>query len=343
MAKILVVDDNQEMVETLERLFSFYQFEVISAHNGIVAIERAEAEHPDLILLDAMMPGMDGFEACKILKSKNKTRDIPIIFLTAKYLEVENKITGLQLGADDYLIKPFNSKELITRIKTILKKNQMMKLLRENNESLRDTHEEMSREMKKLMQANQNLSENTVIDNLTGLYNKNFFMNRLKEEFHRALRYESPVSVIVLDVDSFSRINESLGYQVGDFILMKISNVILTNTRISDVVARIDGENFAVILPQTDEQGGYFEAERIRVSLNRTSHIDDSLINLQNLKRRRKNEHKNLTVSVGVATYRGQTEIKTEKDLMNMATQALDAAKRSGKNKTIAFNKMNQE
>ena len=343
MAKILVVDDNQEMVETLERLFSFYQFEVISARNGHQAIDQAEAEHPDVIILDAMMPGMDGFEACRILKSKEKTQDIPIVFLTAKYLDIENKITGLQLGADDYLIKPFNSKELITRVKTILKKNEMMKTLRENNESLRDTHEEISKELKKLQEANQNLSEHAVIDSLTGLYNKNYFRNRLKEEFHRSMRYETPVSLILIDIDSFARINESLGYQVGDFILMKISNVILTNTRISDIVARLDGEDFAVILPQTDEQGSYFEAERIRVALNRTSHIDDSLINLQNLKRRRKNEHKNLTVSIGVATYYPKSDIKSEKDLINHAREALGVAKRSGKNKTILSSKMNQE
>ena len=248
MEKVLLVDDNVDMIETLQRLFSFYQFQVITAENGKIAIKKAEKENPDIILLDAHMPVMDGFEACKILKEKKKTKDIPIVFLTAKFIMERDRQTGLQLGADDYIVKPFNSKELVSRMKTILRKNQIMKTLKNSNKELLYKHDKISKEIEKSRNKNLEIEEVTVTDSLTGLYNKRYFIMRLKEEYHRALRYENSIALILLNIDSFGRINDSLGYQVGDYILMKIANIILINTRITDLVARIDGDEYAVIL-----------------------------------------------------------------------------------------------
>ncbi len=343
MPKVLVVDDNEEIIETLERIFSFYQFEVIGAYNGAEAIELAEKEKPDIIILDALMPVMDGFEACKILKSKNSTREIPIVFLTANYTDAENRITGLELGADDYLLKPFNSRELVARIKTILKKNELMHSLKKKNEELILSNEQIRKELETLQKKAQDLEEYAYIDQLTGLYNKSFFNKRLREEFHRAIRYETPLSLILIDVDSFERINEVLGYQIGDYILMKMSNIILNNTRITDIVARFGGEEFAVLLPQTDDQGAYFEAERLRVSLDKAEYIDESIVNVKNLSRRRQNEYKHLTVSLGVATYPMTDQIKSEKDLVKAAEEALGHAKTQGKNKTITYQRLMTE
>jgi len=335
MHKVLVVDDNVEMVETLQRLFSFYQFKVITAKNGKVAIEQAEKEKPDIILLDAHLPIMDGFEACKVLKEKKKTKDIPIVFLTAKYIMERDRQTGLQLGADDYIVKPFNSKELVSRMKTILRKNQLMRTLKQSNKELLLSHQQTSKETEQHKKKNINLQEVSVTDSLTGLYNKKYFLMRLKEEYHRALRYENSMALILINVDSFSRINDSLGYQVGDYFLMKIANVILMNTRITDIVARTDGDEYAVILPQTGSQGGFFEAERIRVAIGQPDHINDILMELENLKLRRKNEHKVITVSVGVASFPAEWPINSEKELLESAEMALDQAKTGGKNKTV--------
>ena len=339
MPKILIVDDNFDMLETLEHLFSFYQFDVIKADNGKKCIEIAEKHMPDVILLDAYMPVMDGFEACKILKKKRKTKQIPIVFLTAKYLDPEDKASGMQLGADDYMVKPFNSKELVNRIKTILKKKQMISTLQEENKDL-------ARQQAQILHATsgglmtEGQQENTAIDPLTGLYSKKYILTRLKEEFHRALRYEMPLSFLMIDVDGFARINDNFGFQAGDYVLLKMANIILTNTRLSDIAARFEGANFLVILPQTDAQGGYFEAERLRIALGQTNYIDDFLLDLKNNKQRKRSEIDNLTVSIGIATYPTENEIGTERDLLKIARQALDRAKQAGRNKTKAFEKL---
>ena len=136
MPKVLVADDNEEMLETLERIFLFYQFEVIKALNGLEAVNKVKTHCPDIILLDGMMPEMDGFEACKILKSSEKTKNIPIVFLTANYTDVQDRIKGFELGADDYLLKPFNSKELVTRVNTILKRTEMLRQIKKKMKNL---------------------------------------------------------------------------------------------------------------------------------------------------------------------------------------------------------------
>ena len=248
MQKILVVDDNEDMVETLERLFSFYQYKVLTALNGKEAVEVAEKQQPDIIILDAHMPVMDGFEACRILKDKKKTMDIPVVILTAKYVDQQSREDGLKIGADDYLVKPFNSKELVSRIKTLLQKTQMMRALKRENVELSNVQKEVAKEMESNPSVDATKQENLAIDQLTGLYSPKYLWTRLREEYHRALRYETPISMILVDIDSFGRINDNFGYQVGDYVLMKIANTILNNTRITDIVARLDGAYFAVIL-----------------------------------------------------------------------------------------------
>ena len=181
MQKILVVDDNEDMVETLERLFSFYQYKVIKALNGKIAVGKAEKEHPDIIILDAHMPVMNGFEACRILKDKKKTKEIPIVILTARYVDQKSRENGLKIGADDYLVKPFNSKELVSRIKTLLQKFQMMRALKRENVELTNIQKQVSRELEKIPESNASQQENLAIDQLTGLYSTKYLWERLKE------------------------------------------------------------------------------------------------------------------------------------------------------------------
>lgn len=336
MQTILVVDDNVDMVETLERLFSFYQYKVITALNGKDAVQTASEEIPDIIIMDAHMPVMDGFEACRQLKSKRKTQDIPVVILTAKYIDEQSKESGLQLGADEYLLKPFNSKELVSRIKTLLHKTQMMRALKRENTELAKIQKQASREMEAGDVKDSTRNENLAVDQMTGLYSPRYLWSRLREEYHRAERYETPISVILIDIDSFGRINDNFGYQVGDYVIMKIANTILNNTRITDIVARLEGASFAVILPQTDAQGGYFEAERLRVSLGQTDYTDDFI----SPSRRRKNDSANITASIGVATFPAEEKIETEKELFQRARRAMDKAKTSGKNKTFTYEKV---
>ncbi len=333
MQKILVVDDNQDMVETLERLLSFYQFSVVTALNGREAVEKALEDQPDIIILDAHMPVMDGFTACKKLKTMKRTQEIPVVILTAKYVDAESRASGFEIGADDYLLKPFNSKELVNRIKTLLKKSQVMKALKRENVELAKKQKQMFRDLENARKTDTTHAENLAIDHLTGLYSKQYFWTRLREEYNRALRYDHGISLILIDIDSFSRFNEVYGHQVGDYVLMKMANIILNNTRVSDIVARLDGAYFAVILPQTDVQGGFFEAERLRVSLNQSNYVDEFLVR----NRHRRNEIKEVTASIGVTTHHGETPLNNEKELFDLAKKALDRAKASGKNKTFSF------
>jgi diguanylate cyclase (GGDEF)-like protein len=333
MSQILIIDDNPDMLDTLQRLFSFFQFKVITEVDGKNAVELAEKNKPDIVIVDAHMPGMDGFEICKKLKDGRKTKHIPVMILSTKIVDDHIRNLGQDAGADDYVMKPFNSKELVSRVKTILKRTFLKGLVHT------ETGAETVRRELKATQKNgtPDIPLNTALDGLTGLYSKKYLWTRLKEEFHRALRYETAVSFILLDVDSFGKINDTFSYQVGDYVLLKIANTILSNTRITDVVARLEGANFAIILPQTDAQGGYFEAERLRVALNQMDYRENFLRELFDDIDWRKIESRSITISAGVGTYLGEKEIRNEKDLYALTKKALDRAKTGGKNKTVTF------
>ena len=338
MPKVLVVDDNPDMVETLEHLFAFYGFEVVRAFNGKEGIEVAEKEQPDIIILDALMPIMNGFEACEYLKKNPQTQDIPIIFLSANYTDDEHRITGLELGADDYVLKPFNAKELIAKINTILKRKEVVQKLKTDNQKLLEKHQNVTREIEQVKERIKERQVDNLIDPLTGLYDGTYFTLRLKEEFHRAERYETPLGLVLLDVDFFQKINEVYGEQTGDYILMKIANVILHNTRASDIVFRLKGNTFAILLPNTDETGAFYEAERIRTPIEQTEFFDESFVELKKLSRRRKQEYQKVTVSLGVAAY--ADTMKKPDDLYLNAQKALEAAKAQRRNVTIRWSKI---
>lgn len=341
MPKILVVDDNEEMLETLERIFLFYQFDVEKASNGKEAVDLAEKTQPDIILLDGMMPVMDGFEACRILKSKLETKDIPIVFLTANYIKTKDRITGLELGADDYLLKPFNSKELVARARAILKRTEMMHLIKSENERLAEKNKQIQDELRNLLEQSRQIDKDSVVDQLTGLYNFPFFKRRLKEEHLRAVRYETDISLVVVGLENLDKISETFGQQLTNYLVMKMSNLLLNKTRVSDIVARSADDRFYIILPQTDEQGSFLEAERIRITLTDIDYMNDEMFESLNFPRRKIAELRHINANVGVATCSThEIKQKSDDDLLHMALQALKASENSGNHLTIAYGKM---
>ncbi len=344
MPSILIADDNPEMLETLERIFALYEFDVFKAENGQQAVEIAEKELPDLIILDAKMPVMDGFEACKILKNKHNTRDIPVVFLTANYIQPNDRVTGLQLGADDYLIKPFNSKELVARVKSIIKRNEILRMLKDENHRLAETTKKIKRELKAFLEHSQVVSENPMIDQLTGLYNFNFFKIRLKEEIQISARYKAEFGLAVILVENFDQINEILGHQLGNYILMKMANFLLTKTRKADILARSGEGLFYVLMPHTDAEGAYIEAERIRVVLSNTDYLDQEILETLHPGKRKISELQNLIVKVGViATTPEQLPNESVDSLMQRLNRCLDLAKEKNYSVTIAENKIEEE
>jgi diguanylate cyclase (GGDEF)-like protein len=336
MSKILLLDDKKELISSLESLFASYQTQLITAKDCQSLIERAENEQPDLIILDTDLSSQEGYEVCKLLKNKRKVKNLPVLILSSEKEEADVRVQCLRVGADDCLIKPFSSKDLITRVHTIIKKWKLMQKMGEEDTERIEIRDKLSQEIEKLQQVYKGLEETAVLDKLTGLYSKTHFNSRLKEEFHRALRYETAISLVMLDIDSFERFNNSFGHDVGDYVLMKIANVLLINSRPADVVGRLDGADFAVIMPQTDAQGGVFEAERLRVAINQTEYIDDSLLDRKGEGSRRKKEDKTITASFGVASYPFEEPVKNEIEFFGWVRKALDRAKAKGKNKTVS-------
>lgn len=338
MPKVLLADDNEEMLDTLEHIFSFYQFDVLKATNGQEAVETARKSVPDIILLDGMMPEMDGFDACKVLKSSEKTKDIPIVFLTANYTDVQARIKGFELGADDYLLKPFNSKELVMRVKSILKRTEMLRLIKEENEELTYKNKSIKQELEEFLERTRKIDKNSIIDPLTGLYNFEFFKRRLREEFLRALRYESPLSLVIIGVNNFEKLNETLGYQLGNYVIIRMANYILNKTREVDILCHHQDDGFCILLPQTNVQGGFNKAERIRVALSNAEYIDDEVVDTIKFARRRITEHRNITVNLGVASYPLEdVNCKDENELFKMAQEALSRSKSAGENITMSY------
>jgi len=327
MPTILIAEDNKEMRETLEQLFNFYKFSVITAENGKIAIEKANKEHPDVILLDAHMPVMDGFIACKKLKKNKKTKEIPVVFLSAKFIEADNKITGFELGADDYLLKPFNSKELVTRINAILQKNQVLHELRNKNEELSHSNLNINKKLRQLKKSTHDVPVDTMTDSLTGLYNNAYFLKRLKEEFNRSVRYNIYLTVIVIEIQDFKRIVKNYGNELGNYILMKMANIILNNTRVIDISSRFNNGKFRILLPQTESKGGLIEAKKLKKALESVSYKNEKLADLDNVKRKRKLDLDNIKINLGVKTFPTNIKVQSEKKLLSLVEEELNKSK----------------
>lgn len=326
------------MLETLKHLFTLYDFKVVLAKNGKEALDIARDETPNLIILDALMPVMNGFETCKQLKAGEKTKEIPVIFLSANYTEDKHRVLGLELGADDYILKPFNAKELVTKVKSLLTHKEFLEKLRAENKQLLKEQRDYGKRLEELEKRTQKLQKDVFIDETTGLYNGSYFLQRLNEEYYRSLRYTHELGVVVIDIDYFNQIDKEYGKKASEYILMKVVNIILNNTRNSDVVFRIDTNKFGIILPNTDETGAFQEAERIRKAIDQTKVIDKELIDLNLITHQRKHGIKNITTSIGITSL--TEEIKKPEDLVKEVESALEKARNEGHNVTIKHSQL---
>ncbi len=236
---IMVVDDQTLNLHLLKDVLKEYT--VILAKDGEQALKILKEENlPDLILLDILMPGMSGFEIIKIVKDSDRTRDIPVIFITGLN-SAEDEEEGLNLGAMDYIVKPFNPAIVRARVKNTLRFRNQQKML-----------------------------ETMVhIDGLTEIPNRRNFDMILNREFKSAVRNKKWLSLIMIDVDHFKHYNDNYGHAKGDEALITIAKTIKSCLkRPDDFVARYGGEEFAVILPDTDDVGGKTVAENIRQAIN---------------------------------------------------------------------------
>lgn len=232
--KILIVDDDQVVIDTLVSLCELWNYNFIISKNGSDALIKAKIDKPDAVLLDLRLPDIDGIEVCRKLKIDRETKDIPIIILTG--LAGDNStVLALESGADDYIIKPFNPIVLNARIKSVLR-------------------------IKKSLDEVFTMS---ITDSLTGLYNRRYFEMISMDEFYRAERYQSKLSCLMIDIDHFKHVNDSYGHEYGDYVLKQISNI-LTQIRRTDKVCRWGGEEFIILLPNTSGTEAKICAEHLR-------------------------------------------------------------------------------
>jgi diguanylate cyclase (GGDEF)-like protein len=219
--KIFVAEDNAKLAEILINRLEREGYEVYKAFNGREALDTIQTVLPDLVILDILMPELDGYGVKEELAKNPLTENIPVIFLTGKD-DVSDKVKGLSLGAHDYITKPFKKEELLARVEAILKRKQ---------------HYEYA----------------AMHDGLTGLYNLAYFEHQFSQFFNMAERYHQSFSLVVIDVNKFKSINDTHGHRNGDKVLKLIADTMQNSLRKSDIIARYGGDEFAIILPHTEK------------------------------------------------------------------------------------------
>ncbi len=291
--RILVVDDERLNLKMLGELLK-PEYTVILANSGPQALERAARVPPSLVLLDIVMPGMDGFHVLKRLKNHRATREIPVIFITA-LTGGEDEEKGLLLGAVDYIAKPFQPAVVLARIRIHMKILRQRRLL----ESI------------------------ALLDGLTEIPNNRSFTERMALEWKRAHRTGAPLSLGVLDLDYFKEYNDTYGHGRGDEALKTVAALLDRELkRRTDFAARYGGEEFVLLMPETDAKGALMKAEMIRAALEalRIEHAGSPASGW-------------LTVSIGGATMRPPT-LETERQLFESADRMLYEAKKKGRNRS---------
>lgn len=297
MAKVLIVDDDAKIVEMLEIGLNAMGYDTVAAYDGGSVFQVVLDEAPDIILLDLNLPKKDGIEVCQEIREKIKDNYIPIIMVTARD-DTQSKIEGLDVGADDYITKPVDIKEVMARIRSMLR--------------LKSVSDE-------LKEANDELKELAVRDYLTSCYNRRYFMEILMLEVKKAVRYDRVISCIMLDLDYFKSINDNYGHPVGDIVLKWFADVLRDNLRDSDIVGRYGGEEFIVLLPNISTQEEIeLICNRIRETVEKTSvNVGDNEINL--------------TVSIGGSIFEGKS-IPDVEGIIEKIDNSLYEAKRAGRN-----------
>lgn len=295
--QLLIVDDNPTMIQVMARMLQ-RQGQLRFATTGAQALQLMQLNPPDLVLLDAEMPGMSGYEVCEAMKAYPELKDVPVIFVTG-HSDAEAELRGLTAGAVDFIAKPVHEALLLARVRTQLR-----------IKSLTDELRRMA-----------------TTDALTGVFNRRHFDESLQREWQRARRTGCPLSLLMVDVDHFKRYNDTYGHPAGDACLKSVGLVLQEVARRSiDVVARLGGEEFAILLPDTDLQGA-FDVGAAAVQKMRELVIPHAASLTAS----------HVTVSAGVATSaQGTHDDEGTDGLMARADAALYAAKSSGRDRCMA-------
>jgi len=284
--KVLAVESDPDTLD-FYRVALGKSYQVIKAENGEEALKFFYEQKPDVVIMDVLMPGLDGFEVARRIKASVEGRRTPLIFVSSKSDKL-SVLSGLELGALDYITKPFDARELIMKVRSLVR---FIELLKEREEKLEDL---------------------TLLDDLTGLYNRKYLKPRLMEELERARRYEFVFSILLVATNEFSHLETKYGKEAGESILKMLADLLRGMIRRSDAIIRYDSHQFLIIATQTAEEGALYLAERIRRRISETPfRVSGGILNL--------------TVSIGVVS----TEDKRARDytsILSMVEQAQSLA-----------------
>ncbi len=310
MKKLLIVDDSPSTRNALHQILEKSGFfsSIVEAENGAKALDILLKDQVDFVISDVNMPTLDGFKLLSAIRDQPKYHDLPVIFLTVRKDSLD-KIKGLESGANDYIIKPFDPEELLARVNNLIR--------------MKDLQDQLEKQNKDLEIINKKLEELSVTDGLTGLHNRRYFIERLGSEFSRSKRHKLSISLILLDLDHFKSINDTYGHQKGDDVLIKVSDILKQNCRVHDILARFGGEEFIISLCQTGPEGAMIVAERIRKAVEEYQFIYTRAPDF------------NTTISAGISSY-PNIKIANIDDLIRIADAYLYEAKRQGRNRIVS-------
>jgi diguanylate cyclase (GGDEF)-like protein len=316
---ILLVDDRIENLNLLADMLTDNGYEVRQVLSGKQALKVVNYEPPELILLDIMMPEMDGYKVCEDLKKNPNTVNIPVIFISAKN-SIFDKVKGFQIGGVDYITKPFFLPEVLCRIDTHITIYRHKKILAQEIA-------EKEKIQRKLEKVNQQLKKIANLDGLTEIPNRRLFDEYLAKEWQRLKREQKPLSLIMVDVDYFKAYNDNYGHLAGDDCLKQIAQALEhVIKRPADLVARYGGEEFVVVLPNTSQEGAQKIAQEIQTKMSDLAIPHKySLISQQ------------ITLSLGISTITPHNSLSPF-ELVNCADQALYQAKQQGRNSIKIIN-----
>lgn len=312
-AKILLVDDTPGNLDVMLEHLGNHQFNISVALNGYEAIELAQSVVPDIILMDVMMPGIDGFETCKILKANEITKNIPLIFMTA-LSDAENVVKGFEVGGVDYVTKPLQYQEVLARLKAHLTIRQQQLKLEKINQELLDKNELITAQSHRLEQMART-------DPLTGLGNRRDFLERLEQEQAASIRTGKMFSVVLADIDHFKDFNDKYGHECGDNVLVTIATTLQKLLRKQDSVARWGGEEFVILLRETTAEHAYTLIERLRKEVENIN----TFCGLESTPLK-------ATVTFGICQYQDDLSLN---DCLNLADSALYLGKSQGRNQVV--------
>ncbi|MEF9940676.1 MAG: diguanylate cyclase [Lachnospiraceae bacterium] len=311
--KVLVIDDSIIICSTVEQILQQYQIETVMVHTGNEALECAVREMPELILLDIVLPDMNGFEVCKRLKEHDATSEIPIIFITS--MSDEDSIAkSFTMGGADYVPKPFSDVELLARVHFHIQNKRTTNLLKKANDELELTNRKLELTNQQLAEALEEKRQWAYKDQLTNLYNRHYFSEMLSQWSKQSLM--TNFSILMLDLDDFKKINDTYGHFAGDYILYTASEILLTCLKSEHIAVRWGGEEFLIVLPDSDQHTARALAESIRFSIESYPFCYDGI-------------PLSCTTTIGVTQI--NPDISIEKNLIN-ADMALYEGKNSNKN-----------